>query len=530
MDKKNTGGYQFYEFVRDFHERDSRHNPKADVSGEDDITGILDGQQRLTSLYIGLRGSYAYKKPRKRWDNPQAFPKRQLYLNLLAPKKNGDETDLIYDFAFLTDDHARSSDGDVFWFRVGDILDIKEQFEVNDYLIENDLHLKPKQQALFANRSLFKLWTVIHDSKVINYFLEKDESLDKVLNIFIRVNSGGTVLSYSDLLLSIATAQWKDRDAREVITSFVDELNSMGDGFKFDKDLILKSSLVLADIKDIAFKVNNFNKSNMLDIEKKWDEITCALRGAVTLVAGFGYSRDTLTANYPIIPIAYFLKKRGLPKNFDTSAKYSEDREAIRRWLILSLVRRVFGFSPDTVVRLVRDILRGSSDGFPLQIIVEKFKGTTRSLACTEDDVENLLSHKYGQGYTFSILALLYPSLDFRNKFHIDHIHPRSQFTKPKLRHRGIRDADIDFYLENMDLLPNLQLLEGVPNQEKSDTDFGDWVNTHFTSNEIKADYMKRHFIPNTDFAFPNFREFIKQRKAMLEDKLRQILQISKEV
>jgi hypothetical protein len=529
VEKKNVRGYQFYEFVRDYHERNSRHNRKADVSGEDDITGILDGQQRLTSLYIGLRGSYAYKEPRKRRDNPQAFPIRRLYLNLLGPKKNGDETDMVYDFAFITDNEASAGGDEAFWFKVGDILNLKEQYEVNGYLIEHGLMQRPPEQAKFANKTLFKLWSVVHEARVINYFLEKDESLDKVLNIFIRVNSGGTVLSYSDLLLSIATAQWQQRDAREEITSFVDELNSVGDGFRFDKDLVLKSSLVLADFTDIAFKVDNFNKANMLKIEQQWDEIENALRGAVRLVAGFGYSRDTLTANYAIIPIAYYLKTRGLPKNFDTSEKYTEDREAIRRWLILSLVRRVFGGSPDTVLRPVREILREAQDGFPYQAIVDKFKGTPKSLACTEDDVENLLHYEYGKGYTFSILALLYPTLDFRNKFHIDHIHPQSQFKKPKLRQRGIQDADIDFYLENVDLLPNLQLLEGVPNQEKSATDFAEWLKRTCNSPEARSSYMNRHFIPDMDLSFSNFMEFVKQRKALLADELRRILNVSKE-
>tara|TARA_B100000315_G_C14438435_1_gene523547 strand:- start:392 stop:784 length:393 start_codon:yes stop_codon:yes gene_type:complete len=55
IERKNTKNYQFYEFVRDYHEKDNPHNLKAIVSGQDDITGILDGQQRLTSLYIGLR-------------------------------------------------------------------------------------------------------------------------------------------------------------------------------------------------------------------------------------------------------------------------------------------------------------------------------------------------------------------------------------------------------------------------------------------------------------------------------------------
>lgn len=527
VDKKNVGGYQFYEFVRNYHERNSRHNPKANVSGDDDITGILDGQQRLTSLYIGLKGSYAYKEPRKRWDNPQAFPTRRLYLNLLGPKKNGDETDMVYDFAFLTTEEAQRESETAFWFPVGDILDLRKQHEVNNFLIKNGLMQRPENQATFANESLFKLWSVVHEARVINYFLEKDEKLDKVLNIFIRVNSGGTILSYSDLLLSIATAQWRQKDAREEITSFVDELNGMGDGFKFNKDLVLKSSLVLADFNDIAFKVDNFNKANMLKIEKQWEEITNALRGAVRLISGFGYSRDTLTANYPIIPIAYYLKARGLPKNFDTSGKYADDREAIQRWLILSLVKRVFGGAPDTVLRPVRDILREAKDGFPMQGIVDKFKGTNKSLACTEDDVENLLRYEYGQGYTFSVLALLYPTLDFRNRFHIDHMHPRSLFTKAKLRQRKIQEADIDFCLENVDLLPNLQLLEGVPNQEKSDTELAEWFKTTHRTPEVRSGYMQRHYIPDVDLALSNFKQFHEKRKAKIRAALRSLLGVT---
>src|SRR5437879_11563551 len=44
VDKKNTGNYQFYEFMRDYHEKKNFRNPKANVSGQDDIIGILDGQ------------------------------------------------------------------------------------------------------------------------------------------------------------------------------------------------------------------------------------------------------------------------------------------------------------------------------------------------------------------------------------------------------------------------------------------------------------------------------------------------------
>mgnify|MGYP001574020260 CR=1 FL=1 len=524
VEKKNAGNYQFYEFVREYHEKNNCHNPKAYVSGQDDIIGILDGQQRLTSLYIGLKGSYAYREPRKRWNNPLAFPIRRLYLNLLSSSKGNDQSDMLFDFEFLTDQEVSQKKDGTFWFKVSEVLNLAEQYEVNDFLIRHGLMNKPEQQATFANRTLFKLWSIIHEGKVINYFLEKDESLDKVLNIFIRVNSGGTILSYSDLLLSIATAQWEQRDAREEVTSFVDELNNTGDGFNFDKDFVLKSSLVLSDFKDIAFKVDNFNKANMLKIEELWDEITHALRAAVTLVSGFGYCRETLTANYAIIPIAYYLKKIGLPKNFDIASKFSEDRKSIQRWLVFSLVKRAFGGASDSVLRSTREVLSENSNGFPVNKIVEKFKGTNKSLSFVEDDIENMLYYRYGQSYTFSALALLYQSLDFRNKFHIDHIHPGSNFTRAKLRRRGIPEDDIDFYMEYVDMLPNLQLLEGVPNQEKSDTEFETWLRTGNPSAESKANYMKRHYIPDVDFSFKNFRGLIEARKVIIRKRLRELL------
>ena len=141
--------------------------------------------------------------------------------------------------------------------------------------------------------------------------------------------------------------------------------------------------------------------------------------------------------------------------------------------------------------------------------------------------MENLLRHGYGKGYTFSALVLLYPTLDYRNRFHIDHIHPRSKFSKRKLQQESILDNDIDLCLENVDLLPNLQLLEGIPNQEKSDTAFADWLKRTCRTAEDRSSYMKRHFIPNVDLSFSNFTEFVKMRKALMKDELRRILLVN---
>lgn len=205
--KEKASEFKFYEFLRDYHQKDNRHNPKANINGSEDIMAVLDGQQRLTSLYIALKGSYASKIAYKKWNNPQAYPKKKLYINLLDKPK---DISYEYEFKFLTKEESKNNDENHHWFEVGKIMDLKEQYDVMSYMIETGLASNPdKEKAQYANRTLSKLHSVIHVNKTISYYLEKSTELDKVLNIFIRVNSGGTTLSYSDLLLSFATAQWK---------------------------------------------------------------------------------------------------------------------------------------------------------------------------------------------------------------------------------------------------------------------------------------------------------------------------------
>lgn len=524
VDKESVTDFEFYEFLREFHQRDKRHNSKADISGEEGITAILDGQQRLTSIYIGLKGSFAEKLPRKRWDNDLAYPKKKLYLNLIGKSQ---ESEFEYDFIFLTDQEASENDENNYWFRVGEILNLKEPGEVNSYLIENKIFQDyTPEQAKFANNALFKLHNVIHEKQLISYYKEQSQSLDKVLNIFIRINSGGTILSYSDLLLSIATAQWEEKDAREEIINFVDEINDIGAGFNFNKDFVLKSSLVINEFSDFAFKVDNFNKANMLKIERNWDAITNSIRIAIKLVSSFGYSRETLTSNNAIIPIAYYLYKIGATESFPTSSKNLADKEKIRKWLILSLVKRAFSGQPDNVLRPIRKIILENHDNFPIELIINKFKGTTKSLLFSTEDIENLTHYKYGQGFTFSILSLLYPQLDYSNQFHIDHIFPKSLFTKAKLRKRGISEEDIDTFYDWFNYLGNLQLIGAIPNIEKKDTEFKMWLNKIYPEERNQKHFKEVHYIPNTELDFENFIEFFEEREKLLKAEFEKILLI----
>jgi hypothetical protein len=364
---------------------------------------------------------------------------------------------------------------------------------------------------------LFKLYDVVHNKRSINFFLEKDESLDKVLNIFIRVNSGGTQLNYSDLLLSIATAQWKERDAREEITAFVDEINAIGDGFNVSKDFVLKSCLVLSNFQEIAFKVDNFNQSNMLKIEKDWPTICDAIRAAFNLLSAFGYQRDTLTSNNAVIPIAYYLRKIGSPPNFADSSRFTKDRREIFRWLVVVLLKGAFSGQPDNVLRPIREIIAKlkEGEGFPVEQIEKKMRGMSRAISFDDDEIWNLLDYQYAQPYTYSILAFIYPTLDFRNKFHQDHIFPKRLFTARRLAKR-IQEDNIPDYLYNYNRLANLQLLEGVPNMEKSGQEFADWLEETYPKAADRKAYMARNYIPDVDLSLENFAEFIEKRQGLI--------------
>lgn len=87
----NEKKYSMYEFIKDYHERDRKNNSLApkpfprDVE-ESYILAVLDGQQRLTSLYTALQGSISRKLPNKQWKNDDAFIKKELYFNLHSKK------------------------------------------------------------------------------------------------------------------------------------------------------------------------------------------------------------------------------------------------------------------------------------------------------------------------------------------------------------------------------------------------------------------------------------------------------------
>jgi len=512
--------FQFYRFMDHYHERDHRHNEPIDLIGGNSTTAVLDGQQRLTALSIGLKGWYASKLPYYRWNNDNAFPARRLYLNLLnPPEENGN----AYEFKMLQKKDSKHIEGKKYWFQVSDIFQFNEIQDTMYFCIEQGL---TADKRTFPSSALMELFRIIKEKPLVNYFQEESQDLDKVLNIFIRVNSGGTVLSYSDMLLSIATAAWKKLDARKVIYDLVEELNDYGEKFTFNKDFILKSCLVLSDIPAIEFRVSNFTRENMEKIEKLWDSISKALKETVKLISSWGYSWQTLVSAYAIIPLAYHIYKLGAPSNFVTSAKYADDRNLLRKWLQIALLKRTFGGTPDSVLRPVRKVIQENPGAFPYTSIPEELKGTTKSMKFDSAELDGLLSYHYDQPYTFSVLTFLYPWLKYDQQFHVDHIFPRSKFTTKELKQQNIPQEKWHLWLDHYNDLGNLQLLQGPANIAKSDVAFEHWIEKECPTPEKLATYKELHFIPDVSLKFEDFPEFLEEREKILRVKLAEVLDI----
>lgn len=526
VEKERIKDFQFYEFLKHYHQRKQTHNTKADLSSEEDVIAVLDGQQRMTSMYIALTGSHAMKLPYYSWDNDKAYPKKKLYLNLL---KGSNDIEFEYDFQFKASNELNNDDSH-YWFEVGQILELSDLSKVSKYLSKNNLMDSSKyseEQRDFAIDSLNELFNVIHQKGSISYFLEEGEELDKVLQIFIRINSGGTKLSYSDLLLSIATAQWKEKDAREVIHEFVDEINTIGEGFSFNKDFVLKACLVLADFNDIKFKVDNFTKENMKIIEANWEDIASSIRSSIRLVSKYGYNRDSLTATNAIIPIAYFIFKNECQTDVLHSNKYEEDRKLILEWLARVLLKGTFGGTPDGLYPVLRNLINENSGRFPLKEIIENYKGKRKSITFSEDDIDNLLELPYGKKRTYSALFILYSSLNFSFKYHQDHIHPKSFFTKRKLVQLGVQENEVQGFKDRFNKLPNLQLLQATQNMEKNDQQFKSWLENVYSNESDRNAYLNQNHIgTEVSLEIKDFIEFYDYRRTIIKKKFMDILNV----
>ena len=509
----NKKEYSMYEFIKDFHERDVYKNPSAPQpfpigSDEETIWAVLDGQQRLTSLYIALQGSMSRKLPNKRWKNDDAFPIKELYLDLHSQRT--DEEDISYEFKFLTQEEAKKQKDDKLWYLVKDILKYSQDELVTDLNIPNGW-----ASDKVAKKNISLLHTRLVGDEIINYFEVQTDSIDSVLDIFVRVNSGGTVLSKSDLLFSTIVSHWDK--ARDEIDKLLAEINKIGEGYKFSNDFIMRTCLYVLDMS-VTLKVETFKKESVLKIKNNWENIRKTIKDTVDLLNEFGFNSENIISYVAVSPMVYYRFKGG---NFD-----AESKSELRKYIVISQVRQVFGAATNSALTSIREALKAApTDSFKMgNLLKVRFTGE-RTLRYTSEEIDAMFDTYEIGAYTFMLLSLLYPNLKYSQKgFHQDHMHPYAGFEESKIANLKLPDGSIiddvrkDEWRRRRNTLANLQLLEGRENERKNATPLVDWIEV--TANSENAKYMPS----DSSFELSHFEDFMDKRQKLMSDALKAIL------
>jgi uncharacterized protein with ParB-like and HNH nuclease domain len=168
LELESYENWNIYKFIDHFKKGD--HNPPASGEGVHQLTLILDGQQRLTSLLIGLKGSYANKRKR-----PNVWAKQRLYLDLMKDPKNPDENSEEGNrYGFKFSEAAPINDNEHYWLRVGKILNLRTEDLFQDFKSEEQDHLADtimiKQTKVFQ-KNLDRIYWAVWKDKVINYYM-----------------------------------------------------------------------------------------------------------------------------------------------------------------------------------------------------------------------------------------------------------------------------------------------------------------------------------------------------------------------
>lgn len=502
--------YRFYDFLDYFIQGYHTHNEPYNTNSVNDFYAVLDGQQRLTSLYIGLFGSYAYHQYRHSYDySENNYPTRHLYLNI-SKTFSEEESDMTYKFLFR--DKKETGEKPLYvdangekWFKVGHIvtLHFNPNYDIVDFA--NDNNLERKERSL-----LTELDKVIFNKLKINFYEEDTDNPDVAVNIFVRINSGGTALSFSAILLSLLIAGWKNKDAKTEINNLVDEINSKG--FSISYDFILKSLLYLFH-NDVRFKIQSFTNNFIAEVENNWETVRDAILALFDLMRAYGFNYRTLTSYNATLPILYYIYHKKIYGNFVNSVNFKAERDAIKKWLLKSLILRTFTGSSDGALNLSRkaftdDIisyyLSPNINSFPVMELSKVLKQN----ALSTESYEQMLETQKDDKFAFSILALLYPNLDYKNyNFHLDHLHPAASYN----------NAIAEWSTYNSIL--NLEMLDANENESKNDMPLKLWV-AEETKNSDRQAFLKNHLIPDVDLSLNKFNEFIEARKTLLVDKL----------
>ena len=461
-------------------------------------TAILDGQQRLTALYVSLYGDLFIRQKNARKKNRGGIIAK-LFVELNRNKLTVDEEEYNskkYDIAFNTKLGMLSPTA----FEVKKLIDpnIRNE-EYRKQLFDSYVSKVTENSKDYALSILNKLYSKIYEEKLIRYTEIFGMNQDDALEMFVRFNSGGKALKKSEITMSILEAYWSQakQEFGKVLVS---------DFSGFDSDFIIRTALMLYG--DVIKSTINRNlatqlKDNWNSFKKALKNLSVFLKGLNINISRFSNSWNVLL---PIIYVIYF--------NPDTYQNYTNE---LRAYLIRAIF---FGyFNAGTTAKLQQ--MKSDINSFN-GIITFDLLNQRSELAITQGKIDDLLMVEKGSRLAGEILYYL--SKDWINpslKYEQDHLHPEDRFNENK-------PLTVTFDTWNRwrnmkNKLPNLQYFEGCSNAEKNNMSLEDYISQ--LPNEQQESF-KEHAIIGDDFPLEieEFETFYDKRSKLLVDKIKKLL------
>lgn len=460
---------------------------------------VLDGQQRLQSLFIALRGS---------------FEGRELYFDVLSGEVAAPD-DVKFKFAFLEPGTASFP-----WIRFKDLVfGTPDVYVATEQLLSQAPGPVTLEQKSKVSRHVGLVFKTFHSDDGISYQeLDSIESPqlyreDDVVEVFIRANSGGTKLGKSDLLFSLLTATWEEAGAE--MEDLLDDLNRHG--FLFTRDFVLKTCLTLLR-QGARYEVTKFRKPEVkAEIEAEWDNIAASIRDVLDFVRGKTFIRcdKAIPSHLVLIPLVY------LRYYFPAAWRQAQ---GLDQFLLRALVTGAFSGTPDQIIDNCVDQIQKTGQ-FDLNALFGVIRSQGRSLEITEDKFWQM---GYGSDNIHLLFNLWYRDFNYTPAFdsnfpQVDHVFPQKMLKSVKKLNPSTGKKDLQRYpVDIRDQLANCMLLTQQENGAggKWDTPPDVWF-------AGKGDaYLDMHLIPKDPELWKpeRFEAFLEERKKLIRIKFQDLL------
>jgi uncharacterized protein with ParB-like and HNH nuclease domain len=471
---------------------------------------VLDGQQRLTSLNIGLFGSLIKRKTGKSRRKEDSWETKRLYVNLMHRPEHGPNKEFDFDLEFKTEDEVFKTE-EKYWYRLGKFLQSDRSKLWNE--IVDDFS---DEYRMAAKRTHRRVYTQLNSNSSINYYNYTENNINSMLEMFIRTNDGGKKLKNKDIVLSIITEYWNrnhDVIARDEISAFVEAVTLRNDKKLISESFVMRNLLYCSDNR-IAFTLENFTEDVIEDIFNIWMDkksYTQAYRSAFQFLKKYNLEPSDIGGKFSLHILIYYFYKTGIQQFENSDKNHLESKKNLIGFLCILKIKRLYTAATNAKLENIRNGMITEENIFDIQSINDNLKSLGVSLNVEKGFLADILkSASYKTSDVKAILTLMYKDnlnkIEKSNDLHIDHIYPKKILNVDNLDNKFCSEFESPIHT-----VCNLQYLTKNENKNKSNKQFEEWIDTRTDK------YKETNNIPkNMNYSDITYENFIEARYKLI--------------